>query len=465
MNALTNLLAGCTAAIACVAPAVAAPPTITLEPGQQKTWSHGKPLKRAATGDNDVVGINVVPPGGVIITAKKPGSAMVSIWEEGKDTPSAQFQVVVNPSNRISKQTLGPDAGSAQISVEGTKLRLSGALSSLERHDSIVSSVTPADGGSTSRPGASQEDGKARVVDASTSNFDTQVRMDIKIVEVSRSKLKEAGFYYHRIDYRPDGSYAGSTGFSNPNNYTGFSKDDSTGYKFLSNSGTVPFADAFNIFSVSNNVWATFSALEANGFAYALAEPSLTALSGQPATFLAGGEIPVPFRSGADGAISVQFKEFGIRVSLTPTVLDQNRITIRVAPEVSEVDNSLSIQSGGYTIPGLRVRRTDTTVALADGETFVISGLVSRQNSAAIDKFPFLGDIPILGAFFRSSRFEKEDKELLMIATPHLVRPFAKGAKLPSLPGDNIRNYDPSFMHLFLKETGRFDPPDSGFSN
>ena len=212
-------------------------------------------------------------------------------------------------------------------------------------------------------------------------------------------------------------------------------------------------------------MWATFSALEANGFAYALAEPSLTALSGQTATFLAGGEIPVPFRSGADSAVSVIYKEFGIRLSLTPTVLEQNRIALKITPEVSEVDPSLSVQSGGYTIPGLRVRRTDTTVAIGDGETFVISGLVSRQSNATIDKFPFLGDIPILGAFFRSSHFERDDKELLMIATPHLVRPFAKNAKLPALPGEDIRDYDPSFMHMFLKETGRFEPPDSGFSN
>lgn len=466
MNALHQFLAGCATAIVCSVHAVAAPPVITLEPGQQKTWSHGKPLRRAATGDNDVVGINVVPPGGIILTAKKPGTAMVSIWEEGRDTPSSQFQVVVNPANRVSKQALGPDAAQAQITTEGTKLRLSGALSSLERHENIVATATPTDGGGTSSGARSggKDEGKDRVIDASTSNFDVQVRIDIKIVEVSRSKLKKAGFYYQRHDYRPDGSYAGSTGFSNPNNYTGVTSD-AGGFKFLSNSGMVPFTDAFNIFSISENVWATFSALEANGFAYALAEPSLTALSGQPATFLAGGEIPIPFRSGADGAVSIQFKEFGIRVSMTPTVLEQNRIAIRVSPEVSEVDATLSLTSGGYTVPGLRVRRTDTTVALGDGETFVISGLVSHQSNAMVDKFPFLGDIPILGAFFRSNRFDKEDKELLMIATPHLVRPFAKNAKLPALPGDNIRSYDPGFMHLFLKETGRFDPPDSGFSN
>lgn len=453
MNALYRATL-CMAALSWAAFAVAAPISVTLEPGQQKTWSFNQPIKRAATGNNEVAGINVVPPRGIIITGKTTGSTMVTIWPKGSDVPIGQYQIVVSPTSSVSRQALGPDAGQVQIAPEGSKLRLSGALSSLERHATIDSALTG--------PGAK---GAANVVDATTSNFDVQVRMDIKVVEVSRSKLKEAGFYYHRLDYRPDGSYAGSTGFSNPNNYAGFTKDPSQPYKFLSNSGTVPFSDAFNIFSVSDNVWATFSALEANGFAYALAEPSLTALSGQTATFLAGGEIPVPFKSGADAAVSIVYKEFGIRLSLTPTVLEQNRIALKITPEVSEVDPALSIQSGGYTIPGLRVRRTDTTVAIGDGETFVISGLVSRQSSATVDKFPFLGDIPILGAFFRSSRIEREDKELLMIATPRLVRPFAKNAKLPPLPGEDVRDYDPSFMHMFLKETGRFAPPDSGFSN
>jgi pilus assembly protein CpaC len=448
MNVIPYVTA-CAATWLCVTQAVAAPATITLEPGQQKTWTQVNVVKRAATGNPDVVGVNVVPPRGVIITANAPGTAMVSVWEQDRDTPASQFQIVVTPASLHALKTISGEGSSTQVTPEGTKLRVTGTLSSLEGHDAIDTALSP----------------NSKIIDTTATNFDVQVRMDIKIVEVSRSKLKEAGFFYHRLDYRPDGSSAGSTGLSGPNIYGGFTKKAGEPYEFLSNSGFVPFSNAFNIFSVSDNVWATFSALESNGFAYALAEPSLTALSGQTATFLAGGEIPIPFRSGMDGSITVKFKEFGIRLSLSPTVLDQHRIALKVSPEVSEIDPNLSVSSGGYTIPGLRVRRTDTTVAIGDGETFVISGLVSHQNNATIDKFPFLGDIPILGAFFRSNHFERDDKELLMIATPHLVRPFAKNAKLPALPGADISNYDPGFMHLFLKETGRFDPPDSGFSN
>jgi pilus assembly protein CpaC len=453
MNQLLPRLAA-TVALATIATYANAAPTriITLEEGQQKTWAQTRNIKRAATGDDTIVGINVAAPRGVILTAKKAGTAMISIWEDNNQgTPATQMQVVVTPSSMAIKQLVGSEAG-MQVSTEGSKLRLSGALSSLEKHAAVEAAMKGPDDKSS-----------ANVIDNTSSNFDVQVQIDIKIVEVSRKKLKEAGFYHQRFHYNRDGSYAGSTGLSSPGVYGGFTAKDGA-YEFQSASGFLPFSDAFNIFSVSDNAWAAFSALERNGFAYSLAEPSLTALSGQTATFLAGGEIPIPFRSGSDGAVSVEFKQFGIRLALTPTVHDGKRITLRVAPEVSEPDPSLAVSSGGYTIPGLRVRRTETTVAIGDGETFVISGLVSRNTSSNVDKFPFLGDIPILGAFFRSNRFEREDKELLMIARPHLVRPFAKNAKLPALPGEDVRNYDPGFFRMLLKDTSQFNSASTGFS-
>jgi pilus assembly protein CpaC len=437
MNVLSLRATTFVLAIFCAAQAEAAPHTITLDEGQQKTWSQARPVKRAATGNEEVVGINVVPPRGVIITAKKPGTTMVSVWDDGGSEPAAQFQVVVSPASvNVARQALGSDSARAQIIGEGAKLRLSGALSSMERHATIESALKSAD-----------DKSPTPLVDSSTSNFDVQVQIDIKIVEVSRQKLKEAGFYAKR------GTTNSAFGVSGPNNLSSLQQDASTGYRQQLNSsaGFIPFSDAFNIFKWTGSSMAVFSALESNGFAYTLAEPSLTALSGQTATFLAGGEYPVPFRSGAEGAVTVMFKEFGIRLGL--------------APEVSEIDPSLAVQISGFTIPGLTVRRTETTVAIGDGETFVISGLVSRKTTSSIDKFPFLGDIPILGMFFKSDHFDREDKELLMIATPHLVRPFAKSAKLPPLPGEEVRRYDPGFMRMLLIESGQFKSNDSGFSN
>jgi pilus assembly protein CpaC len=393
------------------------------------------------------------------------------VWEAGKSTPSTQYLVTVTFGAQNSRDALGPDQGQARTDTVGPALRLSGELSSLERHDTIASALeatAKASGGSGSESGGlfsslfgggSKQSG---VVDGSRSAFDVQVQLDVKIVEVSRSKLKSSGFYADRF------SGNAVTGISGPSNLSGLVSNSAGQNTQVSSTGFIPRTDAFNIFRWGANSLTVFSALENNGFAYVLAEPSLTAISGQTANFLAGGEIPIPFRSGsgADSTVYVVWKEFGIRLGMTPTVLDNNRITIKVAPEVSEIDSSLSITAGGLSIPGLRVRRTETTVAAGDGETFIISGLVSQQSAADIDKFPFLGDIPILGAFFKSSRFDKTDKELMMIITPHLVRPFAKDAKLPALPGEEIKDYDPGYLRFLFLENGKFATPaaDSGFS-
>jgi pilus assembly protein CpaC len=432
---------------------------LTMEPGEQKTWAQAGEVVRAATANENVVGVNVVPPRGVVLTAKSPGTAMVSIWQAGRSTPSTQYRVVVKFGAQTNRDALGPDQGLAHTDSVGAALRLSGELSSLERHNAVTTTLAAASqtGGAAGAGKASgaATPGSAGVVDTSRSAFDVQVQLDVKIVEVSRNKLKSSGFYTDRIN---NGTVRGLSG---PSNFSGIDAPN-----YTSSTGFVPRTDAFNIFRWGANSLTIFSALENNGFAYVLAEPSLTAISGQTANFLAGGEIPIPFRSGsgAESSVYVVWKEFGIRLGMTPTVLDNNRITIKVAPEVSELDSSLSVTAGGLTIPGLRVRRTETTVAAGDGETFVISGLVSQQTSSDIDKFPFLGDIPILGAFFKSSRFDKEDKELMMIITPRLVRPFAKDARLPPLPGEEVKDYDPGYLRFLFLESGKFGSNDSGFS-
>ncbi|MEE3215854.1 MAG: type II and III secretion system protein family protein, partial [Pseudomonadota bacterium] len=156
-----------------------------------------------------------------------------------------------------------------------------------------------------------------------------------------------------------------------------------------------------------------------------------------------------------DDQISVDFKEFGIRLQLTPTVLDERRIMLKVAPEVSELDFSRGVQTAGIAVPALNVRRTDTTVQLGNGESFIISGLVSRNIIQSVDKIPGLGDIPVIGAFFRSTRLDRDEKELVMIVTPHLVRPLAAGVDLGPMPGAAFESYDPNFLELM------FDPQDA----
>lgn len=267
----------------------------------------------------------------------------------------------------------------------------------------------------------------------------SQVQTDIRFVEVSRSKLKEASTKILGIG---SNFFLGSPKLVSP-----------TAGTF----GLPVSASNFNIGFGGGRVSAMINALESSGFAYTLARPSLVALSGQSATFLAGGEVPIPVPSSASNNISIEYKEFGIRLTLTPTVVDRNRISLKVAPEVSELDYTNAVTIQGIQVPALTIRRTDTSVSLADGESFVISGLISSTNTTTISKFPGLGDIPILGAFFRDSSVNRQDKELLMIVTPHLVQPLAANAQLPSLPGEKLRNYDPNWYRLYFLENGNFD--------
>ena len=267
----------------------------------------------------------------------------------------------------------------------------------------------------------------------------SQVQTDIRFVEVSRTKLKEAST---KILGMGNNFFLGSPSLLSP----------SEGIFKLPVS-----ADSFNIGFGGGRVKALINALESSGFAYTLARPSLVAMSGQSATFLAGGEVPIPVPSAGSDTITIEYKEFGIRLTLTPTVIDHNRIALKVAPEVSELDYNNAIRIEGIQVPALTVRRTDTSVSLADGESFVISGLISSTNRSTIAKLPGLGDIPILGAFFRDSNINSEEKELLMIVTPHLVQPLAANAQLPSLPGEKLRTYDPNWFRLFFLENGNFD--------
>ncbi|WP_431061262.1 type II and III secretion system protein family protein [Pseudomonas abietaniphila] len=278
----------------------------------------------------------------------------------------------------------------------------------------------------------------------------SQVQTDIRFVEVSRTKLKEAST---SIFGRGSSNFL----FGSPGTVPGVTVTPGT------LGGTRPAIplnnNNFNIVwgGGSSKVLGLLNAMESSGFAYTLARPSLVALSGQSASFLAGGEFPVPVPNGEGNGISIEYKEYGVRLTLTPTVVGRNRIALKVAPEVSELDFTAGVTIAGTTVPALNVRRTDTSVSLADGESFVISGLINTSNIASVDKFPGLGDIPILGALFRSSQINRDERELLMIVTPHLVQPLAANAPLPSLPGEGLRNYDPNFLKMYFLENGSFD--------
>jgi pilus assembly protein CpaC len=181
-----------------------------------------------------------------------------------------------------------------------------------------------------------------------------------------------------------------------------------------------------------------------DGVATMLAEPNLTALSGETASFLAGGEFPIPV-SQSLGAVTIEYKQYGVGLAFTPIVLADGRISMRVRPEVSQLSDAGSVKLNGFTVPALTTRRAETTVELGSGQSFMIAGLLQNTANNSIDKAPFLGDIPILGALFRSTKFQKQETELVVIVTPYLVRPVSGQMATPTdgyrVPGDTTRDF------------------------
>ena len=200
--------------------------------------------------------------------------------------------------------------------------------------------------------------------------------------------------------------------------------------------------------------------MEEKGLAKTLAEPNLMALSGETATFLAGGEFPIPVvqdvEAGGDLAITIEFKEFGVGLSFTPTVIGKDRINLVVKPEVTSLDFSDNFIFQGTIVPALVTRRAETTIELRDGQTFAIAGLLQNDFSDNISQLPWLGDIPILGLLFRSSEFQRKETELVILVTPYLVKP----APAQAVAAVTDTFVPPSDADIFV--FGLLEAPESG---
>jgi len=278
-----------------------------------------------------------------------------------------------------------------------------------------------------------------------------QVNLHVKFAEVSRSLVREIGGNLTQIDGTGGFQFGVGTGrngfFSNirPNSALGTGNqvmvtvpDINTPGQFIEVPGNqvnqalggTTLAGIGRLFGID-----TLGALDLSerlGLVTTITEPNLTALSGETATFLAGGEFPIPISQGL-GNVSIQFRQFGVSLSYTPTVLSNGRISLRVRPEVSELSSQGSITLNGFQVPALTTRRTETTVELGSGQSFMIAGLMSANSQNSLDKAPGLGDVPILGNLFRSREFRRGESELVIIVTPYLVKPVdAKDIKLPT---------------------------------
>ncbi|CAB3705388.1 pilus assembly protein N-terminal domain-containing protein [Achromobacter sp. SIMBA_011] len=390
--------------------------------GQQTLMLEGAPA-RIAIGDPEVADVKVLAASGkrqasLLLYGKKPGTTQLQVWTGNNAAPQLW---TVRVAGNVQQVMAGRGmAGGANVDVAGDRAVVSGQADSPLSHQASVAA-------------AGAVVGDKNVVDVSTAGTGGVVQVEVKVVEVSRSVMKQAG-----ISFAGRSGPWGGTNSITPDGFPaplGFSK-------------SAALASGFSLFYDSNDFSARLRLLQNNGMARVLAEPTLVALTGQSASFLAGGELPIP-EAGGLGTTTVTFKPFGIGLTVTPTVLSRERIALKVAPEASELDysNAIAVSSGTNTttlIPALRTRRADTTVELGDGESFVVSGLVSRQTKALVNKVPMLGDLPIIGSFFRSVDYTQEDTELVIVVTPRLVRPIARGVTLP-LPGARQEATDTAF--------------------
>jgi pilus assembly protein CpaC len=256
-----------------------------------------------------------------------------------------------------------------------------------------------------------------------------QVTLKVKIAEVSRDVLKQIGV--NLLSHDGTGGFQFGLGQGNPGTF---------GSPAVGTTPAVP--KGLNIASVGTTLGAagklfgldllgSLDLAQTDGLATILAEPNLTALSGETASFLAGGEFPIPV-SQSLGAVTIEYKQYGVGLAFTPIVLADGRISMRVRPEVSELSDAGSVTLNNFKVPALTTRRAETTVELGSGQSMMIAGLLRNNNSNSITKAPFLGDLPILGMLFRSTKFQRQETELVVIVTPYLVRPVSGQLATPT---------------------------------
>lgn len=392
-----------------------------------------RPFAKALIGNSEIADVLPLSDQSLYVLGKSMGTTSLTLYDS-RNRLIAVVDVMVGPDvtglkRQLSQLLPGDNVGARMVN---DSIVLEGIVSSAVAADRAMQIAD------TYAPG--------RVVNLMSIGSAQQVMLEVRFSEVRRTALKDmgAGFFIN------DGDFAGAIG-------EGASLTPGDGNSAFGNGdlslGSI--VDSFGILTGSftafgADISAALDALERKGVVTTLAEPTLVALSGETASFLAGGEFPIPVAQGSGsnggGAISVQFKTFGVSLAFTPTVLADGVINMIVAPEVSSIDTSASVAINGIVVPGLQTRRAETTVELRDGQSFALAGLIRRDFQDTVRQFPILGSIPIIGSLFRSSGFQKSDTELVIVVTPRLVRPLPAGSY--KYPTDRVT--PPDEVDLFL---------------
>jgi pilus assembly protein CpaC len=377
-------------------------------------------VKRVSIADPNIADAVVVSPFQVLLNGKNPGGVSLVLWDESDQ--SQTFEIFVDLDILGLSQKIREVFPNESIRVEASKdlVMVSGHASSKAVQDqilAIVSGVTPK---------------VVNLMDAPEPPSQGQILLEVKFAEVDRSNLNQFGVNFFSPGTAPSGPAstvgATATGQYTPPELKSLSSNSSTGGGATS-TGTFSFSNLLNIFLFRPDIdlGATIEALQTRNVLQILAEPNLLTETGKEASFLAGGEFPYPVlqASSSSNAVTIQFREYGVRLTFTPTILENGQIHLKVRPEVSALDYSNALTISGFTIPALSTRRVESEMDLKDGQSFAIAGLVDDRVTRILSKVPGIGDLPILGKLFQSVSFNKSKTELLVLVTPKIVKPFA----------------------------------------
>jgi len=396
---------------------------LTVAVGKSVLVDCAHPIQRVAIGLGDFAEASAVTPTEILLNGKAAGETSLIIWEVGGERQF--FNVSVRRSSPISNDRLDGirrelrtelPGQALKVSSDGANIYLRGTVKDLAASDRAVQIASTA--------------GKVvNLLYVAVPPSDPQILLKVKFASVDRSLEKQLGINFF------------STGLGNTiaGVSTGQYSPPGISLPAAGSASTATISNQLNLFAFlpGLNLGATLEALETKGVVQVLSEPNVMATNGKQASFLAGGEYPYPVvqgtSAGGAGAVTIEFKEYGVRLNFVPTITPRGSIRLQVAPEVSSLDFTNAIEISGFDVPAIDTRKMKTEVELSDGQSFAISGLLDNRDTEAYSKIPFLGDIPILGKLFQSMQKTRTNTELIVIVTPEIVSPIQAGAPLPEL--------------------------------
>jgi Flp pilus assembly protein, secretin CpaC len=397
------------------APVSASNQSPALSVGQGKLIRFRGAAKSVFVADPEIADVQVPSEGAVLVLGKKTGQTTLYVLGDNGQT-LVQQRITVRHNTPEMEEVLHQRFPGLRVSLESSpgSLMVSGTVPNSETIDAITRTLK-------SYLGA-----KEQLINRLAISSPTQVYLRVRVTEVSRAVTQKLGINWSAIT-SPSNFFAGVISGRAIQSITSSFVGGDKGLQFAS-SGTYSAAQQGGYSFLGGyakggqSIQTMIDVLDQEGMISVLAEPNLTAVSGETASFLAGGEFPIPVRQDHD-SMTVEFKPFGVALDFTPTVLGDDRISIKVRPEISEIDPNSSILMQGISIPGLSVRRVETTVEMASGQSFAIGGLLQNNIRDIVSQVPGLGKIPILGKLFSSSDYQNNKSELVIIVTPYLVKP------------------------------------------